>query len=139
MLKLVLLLSVCVGVCAGQDAQPIPELGGRARVLIVFAPDGGGVDFQRQLQLIERHSFELSVRNTVVVPVSRAGLADDHFAFENLPVGNLEEQALRQQFRVLPGEFLVVLLSEKGAVKIRSGSPVDIHVLVASLDTSRIH
>jgi hypothetical protein len=141
MLKLLLSLSVCsvcIAVSAAQQPGTMPDVGGKASILIVFAPDAGGAEFQRQLQLIERHSFELSVRNTVVVPVSKAGLADDRYAFENLPVDALEESTLRQQFHVQPDEFLVVLLNDHGAVQIRSANPVDIHALVATLDKPRI-
>ena len=141
MLKLLFSLSVCsvcLGVSAAQQPGTMPDVGGKARILIVFAPDPAGAEFQRQLQLIERHSFELSVRNTVVVPVSGAPSAEDHFAFENLPVGTIEEHSLREQFHVQAGDFLVVLLNESGAVQIRSATPVDIHALVASLDKPRI-
>lgn len=138
MLKLALPLAVCIGVCAAQDAPSVPELAAHACILIVFAPEAGGASFQRQLQLIERHSFELSARNTVVVPASRAGVADDHFAFERFPVDSIEEKELRRQFHVDPADFLVILLNEHGAVQIRSANPVDIHALVATLDKPKI-
>src|SRR5580698_1685198 len=90
MLKLPLLLLALLGTSVAQnprpDPQPISQLQGTARVLIVFAPDANSADFKRQLQLIERHSFELSLRNTVVVAVSTARGSDEHFSFENLPL-----------------------------------------------------
>ena len=135
MLKLPLLLLAFAGTCVAQNQHPIAELQGSSRVLLVFAPNAHSADFQRQLQLIERHSFELSIRNTVVVPVSTAKITDDHCAFENLPVGSpAEMDAARTRFHVQPGDFLVILLNQDGSEQIRSASPVDIHELTASLD-----
>jgi hypothetical protein len=104
---------------------------------MVFAPDANSPSFKRQLELVERHSFELSIRNTVVVPVSTAAkFSDELFTFENLPLGTPSEQAdARSRFHVQPGDFLVILLDQNGAVQIRSAAPVDIHELTASLDS----
>lgn len=139
MLKLPLLLLVCLGTCVAQDPHPLAQLQGSARVLMVFTPNANSADFKRQLELIERHSFELSQRNMVVVPVSTANFGD-HFAFENLPLGTAVDQAdARSRFQVGAGDFLVLLLSQDGTVQIRSDSPVDIHALIANLDASRMH
>jgi hypothetical protein len=136
MMKLPLLFFALLGTCAAQSQHPIAELQASSRVLIVFAPDASSPNFQRQLQLIERHSFELSVRNTVVVPVSTAKVVDDRFSFENLPVGTPSDQAdARNRFHVGPGDFLVILLNQDGTEQIRSATPVDIHALTASLDS----
>jgi hypothetical protein len=137
MLKLSLFLLVLVGTCAAQDQPSLAQLQSNARMLIVFAPDANGPEFKRQLELIQRHSFELSARNTVVVPVSTASrYGEEKFSFENLPVGTPAEQAAaRDRFHVLPGDFLVILVDEHGAQQIRSAVPVDIHVLTASLDS----
>ena len=140
MLKLSLSLLVLLGTCTAQEQSSISQLQGSACVLIVFGPDSQSADFNRQLQLIERHSFELSLRNTVVVPVSTAMDATAHFSFENLPLATAVEQAdLRSRFHVQPGDFLVVLLSQDGLVQIRSASPVNIHALTASLDSQPLH
>lgn len=140
MLKLPLLLLALLGTCVAQnprpDPQPISQLQGTARVLIVFAPDPNSTEFKRQLQLIERHSFELSLRNTVVVPVSTAQISDEHFSFENMPLETPSEQAdARTRFNVQPGDFIVILLNQNGVEQIRSHIPVDIHSLTASLDS----
>ena len=137
MLKLPLFLLVLLGTCAAQGQQSLSQLQNNARVLMVFAPDGNSANFQRQLQLIQRHSFELSIRNTVVVPVSTASrFGDEFFTFENLPLGTAREQAAaRNRFHVDPNDFLVILLDQNGAVQIRSASPVDIHELTASIDS----
>lgn len=135
MLKLSLLLLVLAGTCVAQDPHPLNQLQGSARVLMVFTPDANSASFQRQLDLIQRHSYELSVRNTVVVPVSTANFALDHFSFENLPLGTaLDQAAARSRFHVGPSEFMVILLNQDGSVQIRSTDPLDIHELTARLD-----
>jgi hypothetical protein len=136
-LFLLVLLSISTaGTCAAQEPHSLTQLN-NARMLLVFAPDANSPSFKRQLELIERHSFELSIRNTVVVPVSTAAkLSDELFTFENLPLATPAEQAdARSRFHVKPGDFLVVLIDQIGSVQIRSLAPVDIHELVASLDS----
>jgi hypothetical protein len=135
-ISLLVLLSALVATCTAQDVHPLAQLQGSSRVLIVFAPDSNSANFKRQLQLIERHAYELTERNTVVVPASYASAGtDDHFTGENLPFGSSSEQEVaRNRFHVKPGEFLVVLLSQDGTEQIRSVSPVDIHELTAKLD-----
>jgi hypothetical protein len=137
MLKLPLFLLVLLGTCAAQEQHSLTQLQNNARVLMVFAPDANSPSFKRQLELVERHSFELSIRNTVVVPVSTAAkFSDELFTFENLPLGTPSEQAdARSRFHVQPGDFLVILLDQDGAVQIRSAAPVDIHELTATLDS----
>ncbi len=137
MLKLPLALLVLLGTCYAQDAHPLAELQGTSRVLIVFAPNTSSANFKRQLQLIERHGYELTQRNTVVMPVSLAGNGnEDHFSGENLPLAASGDQTdARNRFHVKPGEFLVVLLNQDGTEQIRSANPVDIHELVAKLDS----
>ena len=137
MLKLPLFLLVLLGACAAQEPHTLIQLQNNSRILMVFAPDAKSPSFQRQLQMIERHSFELSIRNTVVVPVSSSSkFSDELFTFENLPLCTPAEQAdARSRFQVKPGDFLVILLDQVGSVQIRSAAPVDIHELVASLDS----
>ena len=137
MLKLPLLLLVLLGTCAAQNSQPLAQLQGSSRVLIVFAPNTSSTEYKRQIQLIERHVFELTQQNTVVVPVSFAGNSpDDHFTGENMPMdASAVQAALRSQYHVQPGQFLVIYLNQDGTEKIRSASPVDIHELTASVDS----
>jgi hypothetical protein len=141
MLKLPLFLLALLGTCAAQDQHSLTQLQRNARVLIVFTPNSNSASFKMQLQLIERHSFELSQRNTVVVPVSSTFMtADNQFSFENLPLGSANEQAdARTRFHVRPSDFLVILLNQDGSEQIRSASPVDIHELTAKLDAIPTH
>src|SRR5580658_455321 len=127
MLKLPLALLVLAGTCSAQDVHPLAQLQGTSRVLMVFAPDSNSASFKRQLQLIEHHSYELTQRNTVVVPVSltsSGAASEDHFSGENLPLASSSEQAdARSRFHVQPGDFVVVLLNQDGTEQMRHAPP----------------
>ncbi|MDP9039962.1 MAG: DUF4174 domain-containing protein [Acidobacteriota bacterium] len=130
-------LLALLGTCAAQQSHPLTQLQGSSRILMVFAPDANSANFKRQLALIEHHSFELSARNTVVVPVSEnVGIAADIFGGEQLPLSSTTDQVYaRARFHVEPSDFVVLLLNEDGAEQLRSQRPVDIHELVARLDS----
>ena len=133
--RLPLALLALVGSCIAQEAHPLTQLQGTSRVLMVFAPDTNSANFKRQLQLIERHSWELSTRNTVVVPVSPISLTE-YFAGESLPLANGTEQTYaRTRYHVSLTDFAVILLNEDGAEQMRSAKPLDIHELTARLDS----
>ncbi len=140
--KLPLVLLALLGTAAAQGQSsavqpPLSQLQTTARVLIVFAPGAGSASYREQLQMLERHSFELSMHNVVVVPISSGSAAADaaQFSFENLPLATAGEQAAaRTRFHVPAGEFAVILLSQDGAEQIRSAAPVDIHKLMARLE-----
>ena len=131
------LLSV-LGVSAAQaqssSAQPwLPQLH-NTRALIVFGPAADSPAFRTQLALLERHSFELSRYNTVVVPVAAAGTvagnAFEHAAYESAE----QEAAARARYHIAPSEFAVVLVNSDGSQQVLSSKPIDIHSVVASLD-----
>jgi hypothetical protein len=141
MLKLPLALLVSLATCSAQNVHPLVELQGTSRVLIVFAPDSSSAGFKRQLELIEHHGYELTERNTVVMPVSLANAATaDPFAGENLPLSTSSDQAdARIRFHIQPGEFVVVLLNLDGSEQGRYAAPLDIHELTAKLDSMPRH
>jgi hypothetical protein len=140
MLKLSCTALVLLGICAtkacvAQNEHPLVQLQGTSRVLMIFSPDTNSSSYRRQLELIEHHNFELTERNTVVVPIAFVNHgSEDRFAGENLILGSAAEQAYaRNRFHVQPGQFLVVLLNSDGTERLRSDSPIDIHELTAQL------
>ena len=143
--KLPLVLSVLLGSALSQAQSspshtapaPLPQLQ-NTRVLIVFGPAVDSPAFRAQLQLLERHSFELSRYNTVVVPVSAGSdVSNSHFAFEHTRLsGADQEAAARTRYHIAPGEFAVVLVNPDGSEQSRSAKPVDIHTVVANLDSA---
>jgi hypothetical protein len=129
-------LLALLGTCAAQEAHTLTPIDGTSRILMVFSPDANSANFKRQLLMIQHHSFELSSRNTVVVPVADYPLTlSEYFDGENLPLVDRGEQAYaRTRYHVLASEFVVLLLNEDGAEEMRSLQPLDIHQLTAKLD-----
>lgn len=133
--KLPVALMLLLGTCVAQEAHPLSQLQGTTRILMVFAPDSNSASFKRQLQLIDRHTFELSSRNTVVVPVSTSILDANLFGGEQFPLSSTSDQVYaRTRYHVQATEFTVLLLNEDGVETLRSPNPVDIHQLTAKLD-----
>lgn len=139
---LVLLSVLGVSAAQAQSApaqRVLPQLQ-NTRELIVFAPAADSPAFRTQLALLERHSFELSRYNTVVVPVTAAGAdpsAPIHFAFEHVALAASDDQAAaRARYHIAPGEFAVILINADGSEQVRSSQPIDIHAVVASLDSA---
>lgn len=136
-----LVLFSLLGVSAAQAQsapaqRALPQMR-NTRTLIVFGPAADSPTFRTQLQLLERHSFELSLYNTVVVPVSSGSdLSIMHFAFEHLALAGADEEAARARFHIAPGEFAVILVNPDGSEQARSTRPIDIHTFVASLDSA---
>jgi Domain of unknown function (DUF4174) len=141
MLKLTCTLLLLIGTCTAQNESPLAQFQGTSRLMMVFSPDTNSVNFKRQLLLIERHNFELTERNTVVVPVAFVNHGtEDHFSGENVLLGSANEQAsARARFHVQPDEFLVILLKADGTEQMRSNNPLDIHELTAHLDIPPRH
>lgn len=134
--KLSIALVALLGTCAAQQSHTLTPLDGSSRVLMVFAPDATTANFRRQLLMIQHHSFELSSRNTIVVPVADNPLTiSEYFDGENLPLYDRGEQNYaRSRYHVSPSDFVVLLLNEDGAEEMRSLQPVDIGQLTARLD-----
>jgi hypothetical protein len=135
-LSLVLLTTCSIRSSVAQSEHPLIQLQGTSRVLMVFSPDSNNAGFQRQLELIEHHNFELTERNTVVIPIAFVNQGGDyHYIGENLPMGSpAEETYARNRFHVRPDQFLIVLLNADGTEQLRSDTPLPIRELTAHLD-----
>ncbi len=118
--------------------SPVSELSGRARMLIIFAPDAKGKEVKDQMRYIEHHQTELTDRDMVVVPVISTGsMSENAFAGENLPADNpREEAATRNLLHVAPGEFAVIYVGMDGREAFRSASPLNIGDLLSRIDSS---
>ena len=143
LLSFSLVLASLLSVSAAQ-AQSAPALSTlpqlrNARALIVFSPAADSPAFRMQLQLLERHSFELSLYNMVVVPVSSGSdVSGAHFAFEHITLSSRDEEAAaRARYHIAPGEFAVVLVNPDGSEQVRSSRPIDIHTVVAGVDATQ--
>lgn len=111
---------------APYEANPIQQLRGNARVLLIFAPAADSPIMQQQMLMIERHQLELAHRNTVLVPILNP---DDSRTFsfngEHLDPGTAADlAAARKKFEIKPAEFAVILLDDQGIERTRWSQPV---------------
>lgn len=116
--------------------NPIQQLQGNARALLIFAPDTSNVPLRKQMQLLKGHDLELSKLNTVFVPlVTLAHGPDDVIFGENIHPGNYRDQlSARRKFGIKYNQFAIILLSKDGTEKFRSTTPVDMATLTTEID-----
>lgn len=116
--------------------NPIAQLRGNARALVIFAPDTTSPALLRQLAMLERNELFLSVRDTVLVPViARHHATDESLPGENISPGSDGDQlSARLQFGIAPGDFAIILLDKDGTEKLRSSTPVSVNSISARID-----
>jgi hypothetical protein len=117
--------------------NPIQELQGNARALLVFAPDTSNPGLRKQMQLLSGHDLELSKLNTVFVPLVTLAHANEVIFGENLHPGNYRDQlSARRKFGIKYNQFVVILLDKDGNEKFRSMTPVTMADLSTAIDTT---
>lgn len=116
--------------------NPINQLRGNARALLLFAPDTISPYVRTQMAVLSHHELELTERDTVFVPImARQTIPLDRFPGENLDPGAPGDQmSARQRFGLRPNDFAVILLDQDGREVFRSNLPVSVEVLTARLD-----
>lgn len=108
--------------------NPINTLRGNARALLVFAPDTQTLALRQQMEMLDKHTLELTENDTILVPVitTHHG-ADDVFPGENLNSGTYRDQlSARQHFGLKYNEFAVIILDKDGNESFRSKVPVSV-------------
>jgi hypothetical protein len=117
--------------------NPILELQGNARALLVFAPDTSNAGLRKQMQLLSGHDLELSKLNTVFVPLVTLAHANEVIFGENLHPGNYRDQlSARRKFGIKYNQFVVILLDKDGNEKFRSMTPVTMADLSTAIDNT---
>jgi hypothetical protein len=111
--------------------NPIMQLHGNARAMLVFAPDTRSAQLKEQYALLASHVGDLSDRDVVMMTIVTVhDGADDVYAGENLPSGTYRDQlAARQKFGVKDNEFAVILVDENENPVFRSSVPMTIEDL----------
>jgi hypothetical protein len=119
--------------------NPIQQLRGNARAILVFAPDTTNPALLAQFAALERDELGLSERDTILVPIiTHHHSADESFPGENINPGTYNDQlAARVKFGIKSDEFAIVLLSKDGTELFRSSTPVTVSSLNAHLDGIR--
>lgn len=100
--------------------DPLAAYRWKNRVLLVFAPRADAPALAEQRRLIEEEKSGFQDRDLVVLELT----------------GGAKAEALRRQFGVKPGEFLVVLIGKDGGEKLRkpvSVPPKELFDLIDSM------
>jgi len=115
--------------------NPMMQLHGNARALVVFAPDSANAALKQQYALLASHVGDLSDRDVVMMSIVTVHHGpDDVFAGENLPSGTFRDQlAARHKFGVKDNEFVVILVDEDENEVFRSSTPMTMEDLEAQI------
>jgi hypothetical protein len=115
--------------------NPILELQGNARALLIFAPDTSNPGLRQQMHLLSGHDLELSKLNTVFVPLVTLAHPNEVIFGENLHPGNYRDQlSARRKFGIKYNQFVIILLDKDGTEKFRSTTPVTMADLTITID-----
>jgi hypothetical protein len=116
--------------------NPILQLHGNARALLIFAPDTSNSALRRQMDLLANHDLELSTRDTVFVPIITGHhVPNDIFFGENIRSGTYRDQlSARRKFGIKYNEFAIILLDKDGTEQFRSTTPVPIASISTVID-----
>jgi hypothetical protein len=116
--------------------NPIVQLRGNARAILIFAPDTTSPALLRQFAMLERNELALSERDAVLVPIiARHHGADEAFPGENINPGTEGDQlSARLKFGVASNDFAIILLDKDGTEQLRSSTPVTVASIGARID-----
>lgn len=116
------------------DTDPLElrlsELRWEHRVLLIFAGDAGDEDYQEQLRILREAESGLQDRKLVRISFAPGTPA----RFEDRPITEESERAIRRAFEAEESGFQFVLLGLDGGEKLRSGKPVSAEGLFARID-----
>lgn len=133
-----LLLALAPVLSLAQDAPSLASLKDTNRVLLIFSPSDRSPEFERQLDLLDKHAYDLRDRDLVLLPV--VTVAKPPANANTLRAGHppfasqTEQLALRHRFHVAPNEFTVILIGKDGGEKLRQQTPISIDKLNAVID-----
>ena len=118
--------------------NPILQLKGNARALLIFAPDTTNAALRKQMQLLSGHDLELSKLNTVFVPLVTLAHGPSDVVFgENIHPGNYRDQlSARRKFGIKYNQFAVILLDKDGTETFRSTTPVTMSSITNAIDST---
>ena len=116
--------------------NPIQQLQGNARALLIFAPDTSNAALRKQMQLLSGHDLELSKLNTVFVPLVTLAHGPSDVVFgENIHPGNYRDQlSARRKFGIKYNQFAIILLDKDGTEQFRSITPVPMSSITNAIE-----
>jgi hypothetical protein len=96
-----------------QSLQPFKW---QKRVVLVFAANAADARWQRQQELLKQADQELTARDLVVLGVLGNQVSAINTRMSNMPKPDL----LREQYKIKPDDFTVVLIGKDGTEKYRA-------------------
>ncbi len=100
------------------------------RVLLVFAPSEQALVYQQQQQAWKARTEAIKERDLKLVEV----LGDVASRVDGYPMSAISADRLRNQFRVAPEAFAVILIGKDGTEKQRFSQPVDLSAVFSTID-----
>ena len=100
------------------------------RVLLVFAPSEQSLVYQQQQQAWKSRTEAIKERDLKLVEI----LADAASRVDGHPMSATSADRLRNQFRVAPEAFVVILIGKDGTEKQRFSQPVDLSAVFNTID-----
>jgi hypothetical protein len=100
------------------------------RILLVFAPSTDSSQYQQQMQAWQTDVVGTNDRDLKLVQILETGESQ----VDGRSLSSASADRLRQQFRVPPEEFSVILVGKDGTEKQRSQTPIDLAALFRTID-----
>ncbi len=100
------------------------------RILLVFAPSTDSSHYRQQMQAWQADAVGTGDRDLKLVQI----LATGESQVDGRSLSSASAERLRQQFRIPPEEFAVILVGKDGTEKQRSHTPIDLAALFRTID-----
>lgn len=105
------------------------------RPLLVFSPNASDARLVKQQSILDNAADDMMDRFVLFVPVlTKSSNYQSPLDTPYVLLSEKESGAIRNRFRVPENEFVVLLLGEDGAIKLRSTIPVTISRLNSLID-----
>ncbi len=111
----------------------LADLRGTARPLLIFAQPGTPL-LEEQRRLLRLDTPGLRQRDVIIVLPPELDFVTDEGGMQTTHFSHAEDQALRQRFRISPGQFTIVLVGKDGEEKLRSNTPLGTEKLCQTID-----
>ncbi|WP_432810998.1 DUF4174 domain-containing protein [Pantanalinema sp. GBBB05] len=100
------------------------------RILLVFAPSTDSSQYRQQMQEWQANVVGTNDRDLKLVQI----LATGESQVDGRSLSSVSAESLRQQFKITPEEFAVILVGKDGTEKQRSQTSIDLAMLFRTID-----
>lgn len=107
----------------------LAQLRHQFRPVLIFAPRPDDPQMEIQVRTLQEHAAEAQDRDLAVIAIPYGSPSPSR-----LQLVPEECEAARRRFHVSPEDFAVILLGKDGTEKLRSGKPISMNTLSATID-----